>query len=436
MSECVTKAARKVPSPVGAWRLLAASVSLALSVALAVSLVLASACEKAAPAAAGAHPPTVEVVAVLQQDAPIVSEWVAVTDGLVDATIRAQTQGFLTKQDYEEGDMVHKGQVLFEIDPRPLEAAQALAQAALGQARSEVTRNEALLYVAQTSLKRIQTLTEQKVASGQDLDNAVGAERSAQAGVGAAQAAVGVAQAGLEKAQLDLGYAKVTSPIDGIAGIPQAQVGDLVGPTQTGQLATVSTLDPMRVYFSLNEQDYLRYMKMFCNEAGIVEYNKSVEHRLVLADGSIFPYPGVFHAIDREVDSHTGTLRIEVLFPNPNNLLRPGQFARIRTTEVKKGALLVPQRSVYDMQGTSQVAIVGEDNKVEIRQVKPGDRVGTLWVIEEGLKPGERIVYEGVQKVKQGMIVAPQPAVDVPLTVPTASAASQAALTSATSGTR
>ena len=257
------------------------------------------------------------------------------------------------------------------------------------------------------------------MASQQELDNAIGAERVAQAALVSAQAAVAVAQAVLDKARLDLEFTKVTSPIEGIAGIPQAQVGDLVGPAQAGQLATVSTLDPMRVYFSLNEQAYLRYMAMFRDEAGVVAYNKSVEHRLVLADGSVYPYAGTFHAIDREVDVRTGTLRLEVLFPNPENLLRPGQFARIRFTEVKKDALLVPQRSVSDLQGSSQVAVVGDDNKVEIRQVKPGDRVGTLWVIDEGLKPGERVVYEGVQKAKQGTVVVPQPAADVAMVLPT-----------------
>lgn len=405
---------------------LSRSLAIAPSLAIAAALLLASGCKKAAPAGAGAAPP-VEVVTVTQEDVPVVSEWVAVTDGLVDATIRAQTQGFLTKQDYEAGDVVRKGQVLFEIDPRPLQAAVAQAQAALGQAKAEVARNEAQLVLAQVSLKRTETLTAQKVASQQDLDNAVATERSAEAAVGSSKAAVDVAQAALEKAQLDLEYAKVTSPIDGVAGIAQAQIGDLVGPAQTGLLTTVSQLDPIRVYFSLNEPDYLHYMRLFCDAEGIVDYNNSVEHRLVLADGTLFPYPGRFHAIDREVDPRTGTLRVEVYFPNPNNMLRPGQFGRIRTTETKKDALLVPQRSVYDMQGTSQVAVVGGDNKIEIRKVKPSSQVGTLVVIDEGLKPGEQVVYEGVQKAKQGAPVTPKPHTDeAAKAAPTSSGPSQA----------
>lgn len=341
-------------------------------------------------------PPVVEVTEVMQKDVPIVRERVGTTDGLVNATIRAQVTGYLNKQEYTEGDLVKKGQVLFEIDPRPF-------QAALDQAKGTLTQLEAQYENARANLARVKPLAEENALSQKDLDDAIGAERSAKAAVVAAEAAV-------EKARLDLGFTKIISPIDGIAGLAKAQVGNLVGPTQTGELTTVSTIDPIKVYYMVNEQALIDFMKMFPSKTAVVDQAKKFVFELVLGDNSVYPYKGKFYAMDRQVDVRTGTVRVAALFPNPNYPLRPGEFVRVLVTiGTKKGALVVPQRAVTELQGSFQVAVVGVDNHVEIRTVKAGDRFGSLWVIDEGLKPGERIVVEGVQKVKQDMTVVPNP---------------------------
>jgi membrane fusion protein (multidrug efflux system) len=267
---------------------------------------------------------------------------------------------------------------------------------------------------AQANLKRYQSLAAEKIASEKDLDDAVSAERSGKAAVLSAQAAIGVAEAAVNKAQLDLNFTKIVSPIDGIAGIAQAQVGDLVGPSQTGALTTVSTLDPIKVYYPISEQFYINHMKQFANASAGSDPPQALEHELILADGSVYPQKGKLYAVDRQVNNQTGTLRVEALFPNPGNRLRPGQFARVRVAiETKKGALLVPQQAVTELQGNYQVAVVGPDNRVDIRPVNAGDRVGSLWVIDQGLNPGERVVAEGIQKVKQGTLVNPKPFVPV-----------------------
>jgi membrane fusion protein, multidrug efflux system len=341
-------------------------------------------------------PPVVEVTEVIQKDVPIVRERIGTTDGLVNAIIRAQVTGYLSKQTYTEGDLVKKGQVLFEIDPRPF-------QAALDQAKGILAQLEAQFENARANLARVKPLAEENALSQKDLDDAIGAERSAKAAVVAAKAAV-------EKARLDLGFTEIISPIDGIAGLAKAQVGNLVGPTQTEELTTVSTIDPIKVYYMVNEQAYMDFMKMFPSEAAGFEQARKLMFELILGDNSLYSYKGKFYALDRQVDVRTGTVRVAALFPNPNSLLRPGQFVRIIVTiGTKKGALLVPQRAVNELQSSFQVAVVGVGNHVEIRTVKTGDRFGTLWVIEEGLKPGEKIVVEGVQKVKQGMTVIPKP---------------------------
>jgi membrane fusion protein (multidrug efflux system) len=338
-------------------------------------------------------PPLVEVVDVVQKDVPISSEWVGTADGYVNATIRAQVQGYLIKQDYREGDLVRKGQVLFEIDPRTFEASLEFAkgQLAAQQARWDTTK---------ANLGRVKPLAEQNAVSQKDLDDAIGAEQ-------AAHAAVISAQAGVDKAQLDLGFTKVTSPVDGIAGIAKAQIGNLVGPGAVEELTTVSTVNPIKVYAQISEQEYLRF-----TEQG----QKGAEHRpldLILADGTVYPHKGEFAYADRQVDVRTGTIKVASLFPNPGNILRPGQFAKIRAvTDIKKGALLVPQRAVTEMQGRYLVAIVGPDNKIGIAPVQVAERVGSDWIIAKGLKPGDRIVAEGIQKVKEGLTVAPQPFVE------------------------
>lgn len=335
--------------------------------------------------------PTVEVVDVVKKDVPIYSEWIASTDGSVNATIRAQIQGYLIKQNYKEGDLVKKGQILFEIDPRPFEAV-------LEQAKGQLAQQQASWETAKANLGRIKPLAEQKAVSMKDLDDATGAEQATRAAVVAARAVV-------DKAQVDLGFTKITSPIDGIAGIAKAQIGNLVGPGSIEELTTVSTVDPIKVYIPMSEQEYLRVMQ---NGRGHTQRMMPLD--LILADGSVHPHKGVLAFADRQVDVRTGTIKVAAFFPNPGNVLRPGQFARVRArTMTKKGALLVPQRAVTELQGSYQVAVVGPGNKVDIRPVKAAERVDNLWVIDEGLKPGEHVVAEGIQKINQGMAVNPKP---------------------------
>ena len=332
-------------------------------------------------------------------------EWVGTADGLVNATIRAQVTGYLISQNYKEGDFVRKGQVLFEIDPRPF-------QATLEQAKGELARQEAQYANAKANLDRIKPLAAQNAVSKKDLDDATGAERSTQAAVVAAKAAV-------ENARLNLGFTKIISPINGMAGIAKAQIGDLVGPNQGGELTTVSTINPIKVYYAVTEQAYIDFMKRFPSDAAGLEQGKKLEITLFLADGSLYPHKGTFYAIDRQVDVRTGTLRAAALFPNPGSLLRPGQFVRVHIVAgTNKGALLVPQRAVTELQGGFQVAVVDTDNIVQVRPVKVGERVGALWVINEGLTQGERVVVEGIQKVKQGMAVSPKPFALTSTTVP------------------
>ena len=368
--------------------------------------------EKAGPPG----PPEVQVVDVIQKEVPVYKEWIGTTDGFVNATIRAQVQGYLVKQNYREGDFVKTGQALFEIDPRTFQAALDQSKGALDQAKgileqykADVAVQEARWATAKANLSRIKPLAEQNAVSQKDLDDAVGAEEStrssvvaAKASVVAAGASVVAAQANLEKAALDVGFTKVTSPIDGIAGIAKAQIGNLVGPSSTQELTSVSTLNPIKVYINISEQEYLWARQTSENV-------EKVPLELILADGSIFPQKGQFYLADRQVDVMTGTLKLGAIFPNPGNLLRPGQYGKIRAQmSLLRGALLVPQRAVGDVQGSFMVAVVGADNKVDIRRVKPSEKVGSLWVIDEGLKPGEKVIAEGIQKVRQGMVVAPK----------------------------
>jgi len=385
-------------------------------VAGAFVLTLAAGCqkeEKAGPPAA----PVVEVVEVVQKDVPIYKEWIGTTDGFVNATIRAQVQGYLIKQNYREGDVVKTGQARFEIDPRTFQAALDQAKGALDQAKGVLEQSKANVAVqearwatAKANLARVKPLAEQNAVSQKDLDDAIGAEEStrssviaAKASVTAAEASVIAAQANVDKAALELGFTKVTSPIDGIAGIAKAQLGNLVGPSSTQELTSVSTVNPIKVYINVSEQEYLSTRE----SGGKVE---GIPLELILADGSIFPQKGRFYLADRQVDVTTGTLKIGATFPNPGNFLRPGQYGRIRAQmSVLRGALLVPQRAVGEVQGFFMVAVVVPDNKVDIRRVKPSEKVGSLWVIEEGLKPGERVIAEGIQKVREGMTVSPKP---------------------------
>jgi membrane fusion protein (multidrug efflux system) len=375
--------------------------------------------------------PVVEVAEVIQRDIPVYSEWIASTDGLVNATIRAQVQGYLVQQNYREGDFVRKGQLLFEIDPRPFQATlnqaeaaerQAMAaltqaEATLEQAKAEVARQEALWVSAKATYDRYKPLAEQRAIPRKDLDDAIGEERSThaavasaratvtatEAAIGAHRAAVAAARAAAEKVRLDLGFTRILSPVDGIAGIAKAQIGDLVGPGSAEALTTVSTVDPIKVYVPVSEQEYLQAARTRLETGGL-----PVE--LILADGSRHPHTGRFAFADRQVDVQTGTVKVAALFSNPGNLLRPGQFARVRAQRsVKAGALLVPQRAVMELQGSYQVAVVGADQKVDIRPVKVGERVDALWVIDADLRPGDRVIVEGLQKVRPGMVVTAKP---------------------------
>jgi membrane fusion protein, multidrug efflux system len=335
-------------------------------------------------------PPTVEVVEVIKKDVPVYSEWTASTDGLVNATIRAQVQGYLIKRNYTEGDVVRQGQVLFEIDPRTL-------QAALEQAKGQLAEQQARWGTVKANLERIKPLVEQRAVSKKDYDDAVGAEAGTRAAMSASQAVV-------DKVQLDLSFTKVTSPIDGIAGIAKAQIGNLVGPGSLEELTTVSTVDPIKVYILMSEQEYLKYVQ---HDRGL---GQRMPLELILADGKVHPHTGSFAFADRQVDVKTGTIKVAALFPNPGNVIRPGQFARVRAqTTIKKDAVLVPQRAIMELQAGYQVAVVGSDNKVAMKPVKVAERVNGLWVVNEGVKPGEQVIAEGLQKVKQGTVVVTKP---------------------------
>ncbi len=343
-------------------------------------------CKKEAPTAT---PPTVEVVTVVQKDVPIYKEWVGALDGFVNAVIRAQVTGYLVKQNYKEGDLVKKGQILFEIDPRTF-------QAALDQAKGQLAAQQARWDTAKANLKRIKPLAEQNAVSQKDLDDATGTEQAAHAAVIAAQAVV-------DKASLDLGFTRITSPVDGIAGIAKAQLGNLVGPNMQAELTSVSTVNPIKAYINVSEQEYLSV-----NASGRSAANIPLE--LILADGSVYPHKGKMVLADRQIDPTTGTLKVGSVFDNPGNRLRPGGYGQVRAImSIKKGALLIPQRSVTDMQGKYLIAVVGADNKVAIRPVKVAERIGSDWIIEDGLKPGEKVVVEGTQKVKPDMVVTQKP---------------------------
>jgi membrane fusion protein (multidrug efflux system) len=355
-----------------------------------------------------ARPPEVEVVQVEQKDVPIWNEWVGTLEGLVNAQIKPQVTGYLLRQTFKEGSFVRKGELLFEIDPRTFQAALDQAKAQRANAEGQLAQAEANQVKAQLDVNRYTPLAKEQAVTQQDLDNAIQANVAAQAQVRAAKAQIDAAKAQVDAAQLNLGFTRIASQIDGIAGIAQAQIGDLVGPTSL--LTTVSTLDPIKVYFPVSEKGYLNYIKENPDAAKRAEQEKQLGLEMILADGSRYPHEGSFSFADRQVDVKTGTLRLQGLFPNPGNILRPGQFARVRAiTTTKKGALLVPQRAVTELQGGYQVAVVDKDNKVTIRPVKVGERVGSFWIIQEGLKPGERVVAEGIQRVRAGITVNPKP---------------------------
>jgi RND family efflux transporter MFP subunit len=339
--------------------------------------------------------PVVEVATVETRDVPVYREWVATLDGYVNAEIRPQVSGYIVKQNYTEGALVHKGQVLFEIDPRPFQAALDRAKGDLAQARAQL--GKAILDV-----DRDTPLAEGRAIAKSQLDTELQAKLGAQASVESAKAAV-------EQAELNLEWTKVTSLENGIAGIAQVQIGNLVGSNSV--LTSVSQVDPIKAFFPINEHEYLlaqRKSNAVPGKHTINFFGTSV--RLILSDGGIYPQTGKILLADRQVDTNTGTIRIVAAFPNPGNILRPGQFGRVRVeTEVKKAALVLPQSAVAESQGSYQVGVVGSDHKVSMRAVKPGEQVGTMWVIDEGLRPGEQVVVAGLQKVKEGSPITAKP---------------------------
>jgi membrane fusion protein (multidrug efflux system) len=379
----------ELPKRTFCFEALASRVAIAASVA--VVLFAAAGCEK--PAAPAPPPPGVVVVAAAQKDIPVYGEWVGSLDGYTNANITPQVSGYLIKQDYREGSFVHKGDVLFEIDPRPF-------QAVLDQAKGQLAQAHAQLELADINVKRDEPMAKLHAIPQSQLDTDTQTKATA-------EAAVQSAEANVEQAALNLGFTKVLSLIDGIAGIAQTQIGNLVGPTTV--LTSVSQVNPIKAYFSISEQEYLAISDKIKGSVDMLASTNPEPLQLTLANGAVYPQVGRVIFTDRQVDPQTGTIRIVGGFANPGNVLRPGQFAKIRAlTGNNANAVVVPQRAVTELQGAYQVAVVSADNKVSIRTVKVGDRTGSLWVISDGLKPGEHVIVEGLMKVRDGATVTPK----------------------------
>ena len=341
-----------------------------------------------------ASAPEVLVTVATLKDVPDVRESVATLDGLVNATITPRVSGHIVSQDYKEGSVVKKGDLLFQIDPRPFE--EALTEAKANLAKAQATQDK-----ADADQKRALELFNKQVTSAQERDTALQAAAAAKGDTEADQAAV-------KTAELNLEYTRVTAPIDGVAGFVTAQVGDLVGPT-SGPLTTISQVDPIKAVVTAGEQGFTEFVTRYPDPEKREERLRNFEFELILGNGAVYPQKGKFYALDRNIDVKTGSIRFEVTFPNPGNLLRPGQFGRVRVVyDTKKGALVVPEEAVTELQGSYQVAVVGDDNKASIRPVKVGQRFGGMWEITEGLKPGERVIVQGAQKVQEGAAVTPK----------------------------
>jgi membrane fusion protein (multidrug efflux system) len=346
--------------------------------------------------------PHVEVVDVIQKDVPIYSEWVGTLDGSVNAHIRAQVSGYLMRRPYTEGGYVKKGDLLFELDPSKFKAA-------LDQALGDLAKAQAQLMKTKQDVERDTPLAKQGAISQKELTDSIQAYEAAKGATAAAKAAV-------EQAKLNLGWTRITAPIDGVVGIAKAQIGDLID--ANSELTSMSTLDPIRVYFPVSEQEYLgaaeKIQQRYKEQKEGDEYG-GPQLELILGGEKVYPHKGQYFLVDRQVDVKTGTILVAAIFPNPNSLLRPGQFARVRAvTKTREKALLVPQRAVTELQGSYQVAVVTSDNKVDLRPIKVGQRAGNLWIIDQGLNQGERVVVEGLQKLKAGMTVDPKPFRDQP----------------------
>jgi RND family efflux transporter MFP subunit len=348
-------------------------------------LLLFAACSN--KGAAAPPPPVVEVAAVVQQDTPIYGEWVATLDGFVNAQIQPRVPGYIIRQAYKEGSIVLKGDLLFEIDPRPFKAALDQAKAQLAQAKAQLGK-------ASLDVERDKPLAEARAIARGQLDTEIQAKLGAEALVQAAKANV-------EQARLNMEFTQVTSLVSGIAGIAKVQIGNLVSPTSV--LTSVSQVDPIKAFFTVSEQEFTDFHRRFPTEQSVQEQRRRMPLELLLSDGSVYEHLGTIYFADREVNPATGAIRIAGVFPNPNNLLRPGSYGRVRASpKTYTGALLIPQKAVIELQGSHQVAVVGDDNKVSIRPVTVGERVGKLWIVTEGLKPGERVVIEGLLKVRDG----------------------------------
>src|SRR5579863_9428978 len=395
-------------------------------------------CGRGSAGAAEPTAPEVEVVTVEQKDIPVYREWIGTLDGMVNAAIRAQVTGYLLTQDYSEGSFVKKGQLLFQIDPRPLQAAAdqargqfAQANGQLAQAQAQFQQSEAQLASAEANQRKAQfdedrytPLAKEHAVTQQDLDNAVQNNISAKAQVKvatsqvaaataqiqAASAAVEAAQAAQEAANVNLGFTKLNSPIDGIAGNAQIQIGNLVGPASPNPVTTVSTVDPIKVTFAVSEQEYLRLSKQY------KPTDPTPPLELVLADGTVYPHQGKYAFAGRQVNQSTGAIEATGLFPNPGNILHPGQYGKVRVAvETLHAALLVPQEAVSELQGSYQVAAVDGNDTVSIKPIHVGDQIGSSWVVRDGLNPGERVIVDGVQKVGPGVHVKPKPPRQTPL---------------------
>jgi membrane fusion protein (multidrug efflux system) len=387
-------------------------------VLLAAILVVAVSRSAAKPSTQTPSLPVVEVALVEQKDVPINGEWIGTLTGQVNADVKGQVTGYLLTRNYKEGSFVRKGQILFEIDPRPFQAALDQARGQLAQAQAQLSQDEAQLSTAeanqlksQLNVEKYEPLAKVDAVSKQDFDNATQTDlankaqvKAAEAAIAAAKAQIKAGEAAVETAAINLSFTRVISPIDGIAGIAQAQVGDLVS-TSSGPLTTVSTLDPIRDYFTVSEQQYLALQKRFSDSE-----KDHWKLQLILADGTTYPREGQFYFADRQVNPNTGAIQLAALFPNPGNVLRPGQYGKVRAiVRVQQNALLIPQAAVNEQQGSNLVAVVDKDNRVSMRPVQVGQRTDTMWVIDGGLKPGDRVIVEGQQNLRPGMTVQTKP---------------------------
>jgi membrane fusion protein (multidrug efflux system) len=397
---------------------------------IAVVVQLAS-CGRSSAGATEPTPPEVGFVTIDKKDIPIYREWIGTLDGFVNAAIRAQATGYLLTQNYSEGSFVKKGQLLFQIDARPLQAAEdqargqlAQANGQLAQAQAQYQQSEAHLASAEANQRKAQfdenrytPLAEQHAVTQQDLDNAIQNNLSAKAEVKvamaqveaakaqiqAASAAVEAAKAILEAANVNLGFTKLYSPIDGIAGNAQIQIGNLVSPASDA-VTTVSTLDPIKITFAVSEQEYLRLTRQRKPTDPVAPFE------LILGDGAVYPHEGRFAFTGRQVNQSTGAIEVTGMFPNPGNILRPGQYGKVRVAvETLHGALLVPQQAVSELQGEYQVATVDPKDAVSIQTITVGDQIGSSWIVREGLNPGDRVIVDGIQKLSPGMHVRPKP---------------------------